>query len=156
MNGSVAAVVLLDVCVRISFPIASIPLHPTARNAFLVQQLRPARKFELPAANRCECDRARSSPHPHHLHDYVYFFFLSPPLVFATPLDSLARFFLCLPVSHAHQRHCYHTKTTGCLQQAISYVQGILTLLPACLLDLRRLSVSHQSVVWLKLLHRLR
>lgn len=83
------------------------------------------------------------------LQDHAYFFFLSPapPLVFATPRNSFDLFFLCLPVREGQYNGAnsiWHDKHEG------------HTLLSAGLLNLRRLSVSDESVSRLELLHRLR
>jgi len=84
----------------------------------------------------------------------AYFFFLSPPFVFAVPRDSLPRFFLCLPIDHTYQ-HPFCQFSCPSHRQMMEVLMCIRTLLPARLLNLGRLAVSHQPVVWLELLHRL-
>lgn len=77
-------------------------------------------------------------------HVYLSFFF-DAPLVLAVPRNSFIRFFRCLPALN-HQYACPFVFQYACRR----------TLLPARLLNLRGLAVSHQPVVRLELLDRLR
>lgn len=78
-----------------------------------------------------------------------YFFFLSlaPPFSLAVPRNSLARFFLCLPVCESSLASCCCLYPLG--------VHNARTLLSARLLHLCRLSISDESVAGLELLHGL-
>jgi hypothetical protein len=97
----------------------------------------------------------RAPPGPLSAPVYLPFLSLVAPLTLAVPRRVLLRFFLCLPVARCQYPLPLSLRRAFPRRRRLLRGVGGLTLLPARLLDLLCLAVSHQPVVGLELLHGL-